>query len=229
MSPTVLHQHNWREQHPEIPGLESQGDPEGHLQKWVDFCQMPSMDQSLGNSQRRLTEGNHHILLANRLVWAERDSPQTHIIFLEFLGILLLSLVSDKPDGNSELMITFWGWNATSGFDQHSSQTDQSLGGTDYYHLLFLLLIHLELIFFSFYENKRRQKAWNTAPLERQRLCESQWLTLYTYLLLQYQMEQGWDRSALVNIKYHGSYYSATGILQQQQFWSKTFSISHYI
>lgn len=40
-------------------------------------------------------------------------------------------------------------------------------------------------------------------------------------------MEQGWDSSALVNIKYLGSYYSATVILQQQQFWSKTFSLQY--
>lgn len=76
--------------------------------------------------------------------------------FFELLGKLLVSLVSDKPDGSSELMITFWGWNATSGVDQHSSQTDQSLGGTDYYHLLLLLLNHLELgCFFVFLRNKK--------------------------------------------------------------------------
>lgn len=158
MSPTAPHQHNWGEQHPEIPGLESQGDPKGYLQKWVGFCQIPSIDQSLGNTQRRLMKRNYHILLANRLVWAERDSSKTHIFFLEFLGKLLLSLVSDKPDGNSELMITFWGWNATSGVDQHSSQTDQSLGGTDYYHLLLLLLIHLELFFFLSVKIKEDRK-----------------------------------------------------------------------
>lgn len=101
-----------------------------------------------------------------QIYWSEwRYSPNNHIFFLEFLGKLLVLLVSDKPDGSSELMIAFWGWNATSGVDQHSSQTDQSLGGTDYYHLLLLLLNHLEL-FFPFYEKKKkRQKAWNTAAL----------------------------------------------------------------
>lgn len=86
--------------------------------------------------------------------WSELRQilPKPTYIFLEFLGnsCLLLSLVSDKPDGNSELMITFWGWNATSGVDRHSWQTDQSLGGTDYYHLFLLLLIHLELFYFFF-------------------------------------------------------------------------------
>ena len=35
------------------------------------------------------------------------DILPTTAFFLEFLGKLLVSLVSDKPDGSSELMITF--------------------------------------------------------------------------------------------------------------------------
>lgn len=113
----------------------------------------------------KLTKGNSTTSYW-QIYWSEqRYSPNNRIFFLEFLGKLLVSLVSDKPDGSSELMITFWGWNATSGVDQHSSQTDQSLGGTDYYHLLLLLLNHLELLFFFFLWKKRRQKAWNTAAL----------------------------------------------------------------
>lgn len=176
----------------------------------------------LGNTQRRLTEGNYHILLG----WAERFSHNPHILFwvswktYSVIGVRQTRWEFWVDDHILRLECNIWSWSAF--------LTNWSIIRWNWLLPPFTLDSLRTGLFFSFHENKR-QKAWNTAPLQGPRLCESQWLTLYTYLLLQYQMERGWDGSALVNIKYHGSYYSATAILQQQQFGSKTFSISHYI